>query len=144
MYQRELQYQREMVQACVAQGGYAKKLSHRTLVGIPDLLVKLPVFPAALVEVKRVKAPKKAETVQLDLTPPQRRQLLAAEKAGMPALVLAFVEYGPAKIGVGCWPIGEFPEDNRVRLTDFMMRPNRNRGALALSMLLTHLEPQGR
>lgn len=49
---KELDFQRELVKAAREQGGQAFKLSHRTLVGVADLYVKLPLLPSTFVECK--------------------------------------------------------------------------------------------
>lgn len=75
-------------------GGYARKLSHKFLVGISDLLVKMPEYPAIKIEVKqRICQPNVDREFELtDLTVLQKRDLLEAQAAGMNCGVLSFVQ----------------------------------------------------
>lgn len=81
---KELDFQRHLVKAALAQGGYAFKMSHRFLVGIPDLFVKLPSYPTTLIECKMGTINARRE-VSVDLTPKQRKSLRDARKAGQAA-----------------------------------------------------------
>lgn len=93
----ELQAQSLVIQSVRNAGGAANKLSNRFMIGVADLLVKLPVYPALLVEVKlqRVgRTTKDAHQFELDVTVPQRKFLLDYHKAGMHTCVLSFVERG--------------------------------------------------
>lgn len=81
---RELDVQNLICKAVNAKGGFAKKLSHRFLVGVPDLLVKMPKPPAALIEVKWREAPRDpAHKFTLEVTKPQELFLRDARRAGM-------------------------------------------------------------
>lgn len=94
----ELDMQKYVVDSVNHAGGFAFKMSHRFLVGIPDLLVKLPQpgvlrnSPAAgILEVKQRDAPKSDIEFRLDVTPQQKRYLTMAHKAGMPTGVISFL-----------------------------------------------------
>lgn len=66
------------------------KMSNRFLVGVPDLFVKLPATPAALIEVKFDKRPRGA--YRLRVTPKQAHVLRQADAAGMPIGVASFLQ----------------------------------------------------
>lgn len=85
---KEINVQTKVVKAVVEHGGFAKKMSHRFLVGVPDLMVKLPDLPVALVEVKFDEHPKKSLTYTTEITHPQRAFLRESRAAGIPSLVL--------------------------------------------------------
>lgn len=95
----ELAMQALVVKTVNDAGGFAMKLSHRFLVGVPDTLVKLPGFVAAgLLEVKRhdlspmgVRA---NMSFKLDVTIAQRRYLRDAAQADMPSGVMSFIQTG--------------------------------------------------
>ncbi len=99
----ETKFQRHLVEAAEALGGYAKKLSHRTLVGVPDLLVKLPAYPACLIECKRVSRKRqrlKTEGEYVQFTPAvtalQDQHLLSFKRAGGISGLVVLIE--------GSWP----------------------------------------
>ena len=48
----ELTFQRELVVATKKEGGHAFKMSHRVLIGVPDLFIQLPGLPTILMECK--------------------------------------------------------------------------------------------
>lgn len=108
----ELQFQRLTCKAVQSAGGFATKLSHRFLVGIPDLLIKLPHTAAMLVEVKTDKRPVK-NLYLLDITPRQAQVLRSADSAGMMAGVVSFLQ-DKSQLGVRVIPISVF--DNAVRI----------------------------
>ena len=85
-----------IVDAVKYAGGHATKLSHRFLVGVPDLLIKLQSVnvPAGLVEVKQHKWPAEDRVFDLEVTPPQRRVLGQFNAAGMPCGVASFLQKG--------------------------------------------------
>lgn len=100
-------FQALVVDAVCARGGFARKLSNRFLIGIPDLLVKLRGrlvsketatgfshdfvdYPAFLLEVKQREYTDNFFT--LAVSPLQRRCLEAASDAGMPAFVASFMQ----------------------------------------------------
>jgi len=85
----ELVFQSELVKDARALGGYGIKLNNKFKVGVPDLLLKVPGVPSALVECKRIKQwPKKTNSpVTLDLTPIQERSLREYALAGGLSLI---------------------------------------------------------
>lgn len=86
---KETDVQLDVVHAVQEAGGAATKLSNRFLVGVVDLLVKLPDRPAMLVEVKKYGVPARSDTVSLDVTLKQWQFLYDYRRAGMAAGVLA-------------------------------------------------------
>lgn len=83
-----------VVDAVNESGGFARKLSHRFLVGVADLLVKLPDHPAGVFEAKRYDWANLSGVTdfKLDLTGPQKNFLRQAAAAGMPAGVVSFMQ----------------------------------------------------
>ena len=89
---QELDLQNRVVKAVRAsQGGAAHKLSHRFLVGVPDLLIKVPKYPVMIVEVKKNERPKVQDHVTLDLTVNQERFLAQWATAGVMCGVMSFL-----------------------------------------------------
>lgn len=98
----ELDMQKYVVDSVNHAGGFAFKMSHRFLVGVPDLLVKLPTEylkmqmenkrPAGILEVKQRDKPKSDIEFGLDVTPQQRHFLIRARQAGMPTGVISFMQ----------------------------------------------------
>lgn len=100
---RELDCQSLIIDAVRAQGGAAHKLSNRFLVGVSDLLVKLPKYPAALFEVKLAKFSMKisdGHDFMPDLTKLQEDFLLGYARAGMACGLLSFVQRGNDRRGL--------------------------------------------
>jgi len=88
----ELSLQNRVIKVVRAsQGGAAHKLSHRFLVGVPDLMVKVPKYPVMILEVKKDERPKVKEVVTLDVTVPQKRFLLQWAAAGVMCGVMSFL-----------------------------------------------------
>lgn len=79
------------VDVIASSGGFAQRMSHRFLVGVPDLIIKLPASPAGWLEVKQSTRPKRSPCVAIDTTLSQRLFLQRAARANMPAGVLSFV-----------------------------------------------------
>ncbi len=108
----ELGMQALIVDVVCRHGGFAQKLSNRFLVGVADLLVKLPGYPAGVLEVKQRDLPKDTRlTWKLDITGPQTRFLRDADAAGMPAGVASFMHRrgsGPLerRLHLGVWTYG--------------------------------------
>lgn len=113
----ELGMQALIVDAVNGAGGFARKLSNRFLVGVVDLLVKLPDYPAGVLEVKQRDLPKNTELAwKLDVTGPQVRFLRDAHAAGMPAGVASFMHRrgsGPLerRLHLGVWTYGAMVVD---------------------------------
>lgn len=96
---RELAFQSEIVADVRAAGGYAKKLSHRMLAGVPDILVKLPNYPAALIECKAVPWPKMEKTpLNIETTALQKRELQLFRDAMGLSGVFLFSQIGRMKL----------------------------------------------
>lgn len=100
----ELALQKLMCDAVNDAGGYAVKRNNRFMVGIVDLLVKLPQQrsvnfassvkdnpPAGILEVKQRQWPKSDAPFELDLTHMQMRDLQRAHDAGMPTGIASFL-----------------------------------------------------
>lgn len=93
----ELGYQKWTVDSVIGNGGHAHKMSHRFIVGVADLMIKLPQLPAALLEVKlqHIGATTKLDhEFQLDVTELQKRFLKRYHLAGMACGILSFIERG--------------------------------------------------
>lgn len=103
---KETFVQRRVIEAVQSQGGAAHKLSNRFMAGVPDLLVKLPRYPAALLEVKIDKHPVKSTTVTLGVTKLQETFLEKYEKAGMATGVMAFLQHR-RDLYVSLWSVAE-------------------------------------
>lgn len=73
-------------------GGFARKLSNRFLVGVADLLIKLPEFPANVLEVKQTRWGPKLDKIELAVTKLQQEYLIDARSAGMNSGVISFVQ----------------------------------------------------
>lgn len=95
MKETEAQYM--TIQAVRAHEGAAHKMSNRFLVGVADLLIKLPNAPPMLLEAKINKFSIKtgpSHRFTLDLTAPQVEFLNDYHEAGMHCGVLSFVQHG--------------------------------------------------
>lgn len=88
---KETELQLDTIKAVIAAGGTAHKLSNRFLIGVSDLLVKLPANPAMLIEVKKNPFPVKSHIVDLEVTPKQLQFLVSYAKVGMRCGVLSFL-----------------------------------------------------
>lgn len=94
---KETACQSLMIDAVRANGGAAHKLSNRFLVGVSDLLVKLPARPAMLLEVKLNKFSSLTDDghgFMLDVTKLQDDFLRRYARAGMLCAVASFVQIG--------------------------------------------------
>lgn len=93
----ELEMQKLIVDAVNEEQGFGLKISHRFLVGVPDLIIK-PTdrrYGAGLIEAKQreeMKDPNRA--FNLEVTPPQKNYLRAAARSGMAAGVASFTKSG--------------------------------------------------
>jgi hypothetical protein len=94
---KEIALQKLVVDAVKANGGMAHKLSNRFLVGVADLLVKMPNGPATLLEVKQREWGPQLNRFILDVTVPQQRFLKNYADAGMTCGVMSFVQRGGRK-----------------------------------------------
>ena len=87
----ELDAQRLICKSAVSGGGFAFKMSNRFLVGVPDLLVKIPQYPTMLIEVKLDKS-KVKDPIDVEVTPTQGGYLRRARAAGMVTGVASFLQ----------------------------------------------------
>lgn len=78
----ELELQRELVAAAVADGAQAFKANNRFLVGIPDLFAQYPGWPALWIEVKFTRDLPVSKFARLALTPKQRLFIMTNQRAG--------------------------------------------------------------
>lgn len=90
----ETEMQQLIVEAVQEDGGFCRKLSHRFNVGVVDLIVKHPKFPAGLLEAKRHDyLTSTGDTrFKLDVSGPQKRFLRDADKAGIWCGVASFIQ----------------------------------------------------
>ena len=92
----ELQRQTDVITVVKDMGGHAYKSSNAWLVGVCDLVVKVPYKPAAFLEAKLNDAPKRSAFFRLGLTSIQEKFLRDMDAAGAYAGVISFVQ-GPGK-----------------------------------------------
>lgn len=94
---KETDVQKRVIDAVRAHGGAAHKLSNRFLVGVPDLLIKLPGLPAFIMEVKLDKRAvfpdNNRHPVVPDVTRAQWNFLKEYHDASMMTGVLSFVQH---------------------------------------------------
>lgn len=112
----ETEAQKIVVKAVEAEGGYALKMSNRFLVGIPDLLIKLPTIPAMILEAK-IQHFKRPDNHKFTLaaTALQDRELRNMRSAGMITGMLSFVEIGQK--GIKGLYMGVFSEGGTVEMS---------------------------
>lgn len=94
---KEVDAQSLVIRSVRAAGGAAHKLSNRFLIGVCDLLVKMPGRPAVLIEVKLQKigiTTSDSYAFIPDLTKLQEEFLLHYSRAEMATGLLSFVERG--------------------------------------------------
>jgi hypothetical protein len=100
----EIDCQKLVVDVVRARGGGATKLSNRFLVGIADLLIKIPEQEVLLAEAKLARfkrIPLPDHVFRLDVTVPQKAFLRAFRAAGARCGVLSFVEIsGRGRLGL--------------------------------------------
>lgn len=88
----EVGLQTALIKAFRSGGGAAHKLSNRFLVGVSDLLVKMPGNPAWLLEVKRNKRPIRQTSIpDAGVTPIQDKFMRDFRDAGMITGVVSFL-----------------------------------------------------
>jgi hypothetical protein len=84
-----------IIDAVIDKGhGHAYKASSRFLVGVADVLVKLPQWPAGFLEVKQRDWPATDARFLLDITHAQQIFLRRFNAAGMPTGVASFLQMG--------------------------------------------------
>lgn len=113
---KETDCQKLVIDVVRERGGAGHKLSNRFLVGVADLLVKLPGYRAALIEVKLEclgRTTKVDHEFTLAVTPLQIKFLASYAAAGMACGVMSFIEVGGrGKLGLR---VAMFSLDNVVR-----------------------------
>lgn len=87
----ELKAQKMVVDDICGHGGFAYKCSHRFLVGVPDLFIKLPFLSPMFAECKIKDQPMRSDWVGFDLTPLQRKFLHNAHRVGMLSTGMSFI-----------------------------------------------------
>lgn len=100
----ETQCQQLVVDAVVNAGGRALKFNNRFLVGVVDLLIKMPLYPAFVLEAK--KHDFAANTINRDgvftfdlgVTEKQKKFLREWHGAGMAAGVISFIQQKGANV----------------------------------------------
>jgi len=115
----EINLQKDIKDAVLEANGFARKLSNRFLIGIPDLFVKMLEGPASFVEVKRNQAPIVKETFTLELREMQYKFLTDAADAGVDCSVFSFIFQAsqPRKVGMRVYSISEFETRRLSALT---------------------------
>lgn len=116
----ELSAQAMIVKAIQDEGSFALKLSHRFLVGVPDLLVHMRNAGTALMEVKLHKGGARDVEYELGVTALQNRFLKEAVRSGMKAGVISLYERNKAGIrdfGMTVQPVDEH-ENYRSKMSE--------------------------
>lgn len=133
---KELDCQGLIKRAVVSRGGFCIKLSHRFIVGVPDLLVKIPGRAAMLIEVKWARAPKRKDYM-LEITPRQAQVLRQAEAAGMITGVASFLK-DPTLLGFRIVPVTSFVGETELEMStnDYDWATTRERDELIYRKLL--------
>ena len=72
---RELALQTDIIRSVRQQGGWARKMSNRFLVGMPDLVMALHPFAICIAEVKDLGPVTEKFDRKLDVSPKQRHEL---------------------------------------------------------------------
>lgn len=106
---KEVELQSLIVKAVQTCGGAAHKMSHRFMVGVVDLLIKLPHNPAAILEVKIDKFKPgilPTHKVKLDVTHLQQDFLRRYHDAGMCTGIISGIEIG-RKLMLACVDLDE-------------------------------------
>lgn len=78
---RELALQTDICKSTRKEGGWARKLSHQTMVGLPDLLLNRFPFVPMLIEVKDLGPCNPIFSRKVDVTDKQRYELLSFDQA---------------------------------------------------------------
>lgn len=103
----ELSLQKELIEAVEQRAGAGHKMSHRFLVGVADLLIKLPRHPAVLLENKHDRLGPRTAVVRVEPTVLQLRFLRYFKKAGMLCGVMSTIEqdemFGVTVLEVDVW-----------------------------------------
>lgn len=141
---REIQYQSLVLDVVRDAGGAGHKLSNRFLVGVADLLIKLPGREPVLVEVKLAKfakSTKDGHEFDVGVTVPQLEFLKKYHNAGMKTGVLSFVEHGNARaqnLRVGAFKLDLFGKTCLyANISEHKRVENRENGILTALQELT-------
>lgn len=129
----ELRYQRLIIEVVRDMDGAAFKLSSRFLVGVPDLLIKLPGYEALLLEVKQGPMPVRLDKVALAVTPAQKKFLSDFAAAGMATGIASFVQ----KDNLVGFHIGH---NTTVDKSDYRLAARREQRGLVRGVLLEYME----
>lgn len=93
----ETECQQLVVDAVVSIGGNAIKMNNRFIIGVPDLLIKLPGnLQAFMLEAKKhdfAASIRDDHVFDLEVTKLQRDNLRDWQRAGMPTGVVSFIQY---------------------------------------------------
>lgn len=111
---REVDAQLELIKAVRAAGGEGTKLSNRFLIGVADLLLKLPDQPPALIEAKMADIVT-TTTIEVEPTSLQLRWLNDWKRVGMITGVMSCVTR-KREFGVCFLPISEWDDHDAVRV----------------------------
>ena len=95
---KEVDLQAKVKDAIIEMGGFSMKMSNRFLIGVPDLLCKLPNYPTSFWEVKRV--PFIREKIKADATLNQKKWLRDFERAGGFGGLICFVMQNDLTVAV--------------------------------------------
>ena len=110
---KELNVQRELIEAVIGADGAAHKLSNRFLTGVADLLIKLPRYPVCLLEVKIDEIGATTTSIGLTPTMPQIMFLRKYHAAGVPTGVMSCLVQGK-QFGTAIVDITRFERKVRV------------------------------
>lgn len=146
--QSELQLQKLIVDLVVAEGGFAVKLAHRHLVGVPDLFVKQVNHPATFLEVKQITCKQVKAHQPLAVTGPQFSFLKRSRAAGVTCGVMYFIQT-PQSFGAHILNIDDYVEPQQLvtlpASTQFgAQRSRRDIARTALSEFFTRDNPSWR
>ena len=134
---RELAVQRLIIDLVRGHNGAAIKLAHRFLVGVPDLLVKLPGSPAAILEVKLNHLLVRSTVVRPSVTPLQWKFLKLFAAAGMTTGVVSIVYDGDY---VGAW-VGM---KETINESEYLINRKMDRKAVIWSAVFQYLQSGGK
>ena len=107
---KEIDLQTKAKDAVIEMGGMAMKMSNRFLVGVPDLLFKLPSLDASFWEVKWAPRPAAVALVTVQ----QKRWLQAYQAAGGLSGVIYFI-MKDNDMRVGMKPTHAFPKELKAQ-----------------------------
>lgn len=113
---KEVDFQRKIIEASEAQGGYGRKWSSEWQVGPPDLVLSHPELGGAyLMEVKLLKDTTARFNVQTGVTQKQYDELKALHEAGAKVCIGVVIYYG-----IGKWDLVVLPYDTKRISFDYV------------------------